>query len=846
MAFIEINPRYREFLEEHGLARVEQFLALPGAIFCGHPDRNIARVRIGVGPAALSAFLKREHTVTWGTRLTNAWAGFGLVSRSLREARLLSALYRAGVTAPDWIAAGEEDGRAFLLVRELPGVLELRSFLQSAEGQAPQARRRLARELGAALAHMHEAGFEQPDLYSKHVLVDGGTGRVAVVDWPRGRQRDYVSWSLRCRDLAALHATLADELAPLRDRLACLHAYLHAASLPSATLRERQALRPLRAAALREIAARARRLKRHRHIRELRQTTTPAEPPSVFCLDGEALCVTAQAPTEWRDRAPAWLATKNSFMERRVERAVVAVPGTATATLVRRRTNWPLAWIWSWLWGHKPTTQEIRQAGLIFRLQRYQIETPRLLAFGQRHFPPWRTESLLLTEWPAGAVRLTDWLAAPNQRAHTEQRRRVLRQAGALVRRLHDAGCQIASPSARKRSIVCPLAVKFGTDGVPVVSLGTIAEIGARRQRGAWRQHRELGLLLDQLSALGCTRTDRLRFLLGYIGERRLDQPQRRVGRLLVCRKIEVGSLFSGAEFLSFWQRLRRGVRRLRQEPDWEPMVGPHWAEGIMDVAVTDRFHAKQGRSTGRWIIENAGRHLAVYLKRHYRLRWWQGLLALVWPGRGWSPAFQEWDRLAWARAQGLPVPRTVAACETIGPWGRLQSFLAVEELADMLPLHEAIPAAERCLAPVVFQCWKRSLAIELARLSRELHSRRRFHKDLYLCHFFIHREDTQRLPCWRGQVHMIDFHRLGHHPLTWPLWQAKDLAQLLYSSDLPGVTARDRLTYWRSYFGASRHSWFTRWLRQAILWKAGLYQRHGERRRARSERSRRGESKAA
>jgi len=285
----------------------------------------------------------------------------------------------------------------------------------------------------------------------------------------------------------------------------------------------------------------------------------------------------------------------------------------------------------------------------------------------------------------------------------------------------------------------------------------------------------------------------------------------------------------------TLWQRLRRGERRLRQASDWEPAVGPGWAERIMDVTVTDDFHAKQGRSTGRWILEGTQPRLSVYLKRHYRLPWWLRILAALWPGKGWSPAFQEWDHLQWAQRQGLPVPRAVAASETIGPWGRFQSFLAVEELTDMLPLHQAIPLAAGSLDAGSFRRWKRSLTIELVRLSRALHDRRCFHKDLYLCHFYIPRADTQAIPAlWQGRVHLIDLHRLGHHPWTWRLRQIKDLAQLLYSSDVAGVTARDRLAFWSHYTSDAPRSALLCWLRRGIVFKAmGYWRRQQSRRRA-------------
>jgi heptose I phosphotransferase len=254
-----------------------------------------------------------------------------------------------------------------------------------------------------------------------------------------------------------------------------------------------------------------------------------------------------------------------------------------------------------------------------------------------------------------------------------------------------------------------------------------------------------------------------------------------------------------------------------------------------MQVAVTDRFHAKQGRTIARWALHAGGRQLVVYLKRHYRLPWWRGLLALVRPDAPWSPALQEWEHLEWARAAGLPVPVAVAGGEYIGPWGRLQSFLAVEELSGMVPLHEAIPAAAARLDPDAFRRWKRGLTDEMVRLTLDLHRRRRFHKDLYLCHFYVAEGDTGRLPVWRGRVQLIDLHRLAHHPWTWLWWRAKDLAQLLYSSDVPGVNARDRLYFWRAYLAADPLGGAARcWLRAYVRLKALNYQRRHDRRRQR------------
>lgn len=290
----------------------------------------------------------------------------------------------------------------------------------------------------------------------------------------------------------------------------------------------------------------------------------------------------------------------------------------------------------------------------------------------------------------------------------------------------------------------------------------------------------------------------------------------------------------------TFWQRLFCGVRRLRHQPYWPEFVGTNWDEHIMQATVTDRFHAKQGRTIARWTLDKGDRQLVVYLKRHYQLPWRHGLMALLWPEGNWSPAMQEWQHLEWARAVGLPVPTAAAGGEFIGPWGRFRSFIAVEELTGMLALHEAVPLAAQRLDPVTFRRWKRGLICHMVALARCLHGRRWFHKDFYLCHFYVAEEDTGRLPdAWNNRLRLIDLHRLAQHRWTGLWWQIKDLAQLLYSSDVPGVEVRDRLWFWHLYFGTARRRRSIRWLRRIILLQAWNYQRRHERRLRRQRRNR-------
>jgi heptose I phosphotransferase len=859
-AFLEVAPSWRRFLRELGLTDARQFLELRALIVSGHPDRHVARVRLGSGAGAVTAYLKREHHVPWKVRLASALAGFGLVSRSVREARVLQALSREDLGVPEWLAAGEDgEGRAFLLVREVEDAVDLRCYLRD-ELDAGR-RRAVAGRLGALLARLHDAGFEHPDLYAKHVLVRPQTHSIHLLDWQRARRRRALGWRARGRGLAALHATLDPRLATGTERRYCLRAYFAAAQQhpeePITPGRLVPPAAPRRAARLRLVLsglrARLRRLLARRHVREKRQLPGPAQ--AWTCLADGALCVTPAMQERCPDGIPHWLPLEAQPAPAGgpVSRRWLDLPNGSRTLLVRRksRSGWQ-GW-WQTLRGQPVTSPEHQQASVLLRLERHGVAAARVLALGQRRHPTGAFESFLLTEPPSATMALDVWLHSSHQGVGAAEersvRREVLAQAGGLLGRLHGATCYLGRELAG-----CGLAVRLAPGEGPSVVLQNAEQVRALRRRSPGREWQDLMRMQRLLSEAGCGRTELRRFRVGY--RKAMPRGSRRPRRLRVASPpassptlpLTASSLSlprssprpcgSGPETL--WQRLAHGVRRLRQRPDWPLYAGADWPDRIMNVEVTDRYHAKQGRSTARWVLPppDGGRGLTVYIKRHYRLSLWQGLLAALWPRSGWSPALKEWRHLEWARRQGVPVPEVVAAAEYIGPWGRLQSFLAVEELAGMIALDEAIPKAAACLAPAQFRRWKRGLTAEMARVARLLHDRGVFHKDLYLCHFYIAAADVASIPAagWHGRVSLIDLHRLAHHPWTWRMWQLKDLAQLIYSSEIVGVDTRDRLWFWHAYRGTGPRRGAERWLRRWVWLKWQRYRRHNARHRGVSE----------
>ena len=250
--------------------------------------------------------------------------------------------------------------------------------------------------------------------------------------------------------------------------------------------------------------------------------------------------------------------------------------------------------------------------------------------------------------------------------------------------------------------------------------------------------------------------------------------------------------------------------------------------EAVMALDAGDRLHQKQGRSTARVRFDAAGpgsAPLSVFLKRHYRLPAWDRLRALVHPAGRYSPAAAEWAHLERARALGVTVPEVIAAGERIGPWGQLQSYLMVAELVGQEPLHEAIPALAGSMVPAEFARLKRALIAEMAATVARLHAAHAFHKDLYLCHFFLPASGGQ--PGGGGRLCLIDLHRLAVHRWSGPRWRNKDLGQLLFSTiGVAGVDDRDRLRFWKHYRRRMRLA-LPKVEARLIRGKAALYARH-------------------
>jgi len=376
---LTINARYERLLRDAGLVSPDDFLAMPGAVFTGHPDRHVARVSIVGRGVTVHAILKREHRPIWKERMVNWWRGHGLVSKSVREAQLVWRAEQVGAPGPELIAAGQNRrGQSFVLLRAEADAIDGRRYF-SRLGAA--SRYSFLHLLGQRLAHLHDSGFLHPDLCSKHILVSPTAGRLVFLDWQRSRQVRKPSRGSRQKDLAALDVTLGSETVSVRDRLRLLAAYLRGTGVP------RRAWRAWSQA----IRARSRRMGNRGRYRRMRNEQGPNT--LVHRLQGDALCVTEQFKNEFAPEVLDWLKQEmarpitvgSSLTETH------AVP-TAGCLALQRSSYRSLTLALNWILRRALVTPELREAGKQIR------ETPQAaLAFGQRRINPWRSEAFLLT-----------------------------------------------------------------------------------------------------------------------------------------------------------------------------------------------------------------------------------------------------------------------------------------------------------------------------------------------------------------------------------------------------------------------------------------------------------------
>ena len=186
-------------------------------------------------------------------------------------------------------------------------------------------------------------------------------------------------------------------------------------------------------------------------------------------------------------------------------------------------------------------------------------------------------------------------------------------------------------------------------------------------------------------------------------------------------------------------------------------------------------------------------RHFFV---KRYKVRSWQDVVKYVFLP---LKAASEWRNLRLFDDCGLPVPRPVAIGVKKSGIALRDSCLIVEALLHTQPLNEYVAEQLPLLAPEKAGDLKRSLALSLARLVADIHSKRIFYRDLHAGNILIRTADNGQY-----QLFLIDLHR-AWRPFKLLQWmRIRDLAQLCNS--LPEISS-ERIRFLEEYLNATGYT---------------------------------------
>jgi len=168
---------------------------------------------------------------------------------------------------------------------------------------------------------------------------------------------------------------------------------------------------------------------------------------------------------------------------------------------------------------------------------------------------------------------------------------------------------------------------------------------------------------------------------------------------------------------------------------------------------------------------EEGDRHF--FIKR-YKVRGLQDVVKYIFLP---LKAASEWRNLRLFDVCGLPVPHPVALGIKKSGMVLRDSCLIVEALLNTQPLNEYVAEHLIVLAPEKTGDLKQSLAIALARLVADIHSKRIFYRDLHVGNILISTEGDRQ-----HQLFLVDLHR-AWRPFKLLQWmRMRDLAQLCNS----------------------------------------------------------------
>jgi len=218
---------------------------------------------------------------------------------------------------------------------------------------------------------------------------------------------------------------------------------------------------------------------------------------------------------------------------------------------------------------------------------------------------------------------------------------------------------------------------------------------------------------------------------------------------------------------------------------------------------------------------DEPGKDVVIYLKRFGNPGFGERIRQSIKRGSRDGAGVYDFSGAVRLAEIGVPVPRAVAYGQERGFLGGRRSFAILEELPGADALERILPNWDEMKNEYRMLGNKRELIKQLAGLVKRLHESGLCHRDLYLSHIFLGRdEDGKEL------LSLIDLNRVFQPVIVKRRWIVKDLAQLYFSSR-GFFRKRDMVRFLHEYFGCDKLDKRQKRLVRSIVRKTRRMDRH-------------------
>lgn len=209
-------------------------------------------------------------------------------------------------------------------------------------------------------------------------------------------------------------------------------------------------------------------------------------------------------------------------------------------------------------------------------------------------------------------------------------------------------------------------------------------------------------------------------------------------------------------------------------------------------------FRDVPGRKTMR--IEIGGKN--YFIKQHFGVGWgevFKNLLSLKLPILGAMTEVRAIQKLS---EIGIATTPLVAYGQRGCNPAAMQSFVLTEDLGDIVSLEEMLMDSQSYPMP---EDSKRLMLTAVADIASKLHRAGLCHRDFYLCHFVLSR---QNVLANHYDLHLIDLHRMLQNQSPKGNAVMKDIAGLYFSMLQNGLGAQDLSLFKQHYLPQTAAFW--------------------------------------